>query len=507
MCMTPSQLFMAYQLKYENGLTEAEFLSVCPAMVYQLDIHVCNRNLQQTKDCFHGKEHSYRYHPKEKGGTTHDDDDDHDQSHEKKRRHGHNHGVSAERTWELHELPAHIWGFAFLSITIISLVGLGGVAVVPIMQKVFYNHLIQFLVALAVGSLTGDALLHLLPHSILSVETGHDTSDEAAEAAEKNSVYKGLVALAGIYFFFIAERIMAILAEKKKQRKRKRKRSIRESVVGQKLSDYGDNGLGKSCEDIVMVLNPNKAVMQDALDVVVDEHRRSSSKSATLEVPNHLNSNSRHASQQSLKSHESHADESDQEDGTKKGHGHSHGDGKPPTSIAAVAWMVVLGDGLHNFSDGLAIGAAFANSLTGGLSTSIAVFCHELPHELGDFAVLLKAGMTAKQALFYNLLSSVLAFLGMIIGVCVGNISSASFWIFAMTAGMFLYIALVDMLPEISTVETKPGESPVCHLFLHLAGITVGSGIMLVIALFEDQIRISTEDPFHMANVTSTLAP
>jgi zinc transporter 10 len=57
-----------------------------------------------------------------------------------------------------------VWGFAFLSITIISLVGLGGVAVVPIMRKVFYNHLIQFLVALAVGSLTGDALLHLLPH-------------------------------------------------------------------------------------------------------------------------------------------------------------------------------------------------------------------------------------------------------------------------------------------------------------------------------------------------------
>jgi zinc transporter 10 len=54
--------------------------------------------------------------------------------------------------------------------------------------------------------------------------------------------------------------------------------------------------------------------------------------------------------------------------------------------------------------------------------------------------------MTARQALFYNLLSSVLAYLGMIIGVCVGNISSASFWIFAMTAGMFLYIALVDMV-------------------------------------------------------------
>ena len=67
------------------------------------------------------------------------------------------------------------------------------------------------------------------------------------------------------------------------------------------------------------------------------------------------------------------------------GHGHSHGT-EVPDSVAAVAWMVILGDGLHNFSDGLAIGAAFANGLAGGFSTSIAVFCHELPHELGKLA-------------------------------------------------------------------------------------------------------------------------
>ena len=50
--------------------------------------------------------------------------------------------------------------------------------------------------------------------------------------------------------------------------------------------------------------------------------------------------------------------------------------------------MVILGDGIHNFSDGLAIGAAFASSITGGFSTSIAVFCHELPHEIGKFTEL-----------------------------------------------------------------------------------------------------------------------
>ena len=66
--------------------------------------------------------------------------------------------------------------------------------------------------------------------------------------------------------------------------------------------------------------------------------------------------------------------------------------------------MVIFGDGIHNLADGMAIGAAFAESYISGISTSIAVLCHELPHEIGDFAMLLKAGMTWKQAAFYNVL-------------------------------------------------------------------------------------------------------
>ena len=66
------------------------------------------------------------------------------------------------------------------------------------------------------------------------------------------------------------------------------------------------------------------------------------------------------------------------------GHGHGHSHGPVPTSISSVAWMVIMGDGLHNFTDGLAIGAAFADGVTSGLSTAVAVFCHELPHELGE---------------------------------------------------------------------------------------------------------------------------
>lgn len=132
-----------------------------------------------------------------------------------------------------------------------------------------------------------------------------------------------------------------------------------------------------------------------------------------------------------------------------KHHGHSHTHGhvhSPPESLTAVAWMVILGDGLHNFTDGMAIGAAFSSSLAGGFSTGLAVLCHELPHELGDFAVLLKAGMSPKKAICYNFLTAILCLFGMIAGILVGDTPETSQYIFAGTAGLFIYIALVDMV-------------------------------------------------------------
>lgn len=175
-------------------------------------------------------------------------------------------------------------------------------------------------------------------------------------------------------------------------------------------------------------------------------------------------------------------------------HGHSHTHGHvhaAPKTMSSVAWMVVMGDGLHNFTDGMAIGAAFASGIAGGLSTTVAVFCHELPHELGDFAMLLKAGMTVKQALFYNLLSSLLCLLGNIFGVLLGNTEYASGWIFALAAGMFLYIALVDMIPELTSGhdDNDRNGGTLFQLFLHVTGLTSGLAIMTVIALYEHDLK------------------
>ena len=159
-------------------------------------------------------------------------------------------------------------------------------------------------------------------------------------------------------------------------------------------------------------------------------------------------------------------------------HGHSHAHShihSAPKNISSVAWMVICGDGIHNLADGfvyftfvqldptmfpplrLAIGAAFAAGYMSGLSTSVAVLCHELPHEIGDFAMLIKAGMTIKQAIFYNVLSSILAMVGMVFGLLVAaSLPQVTPWLFSATAGIFLYVALVDMMPELSSGHAHP---------------------------------------------------
>jgi len=131
-------------------------------------------------------------------------------------------------------------------------------------------------------------------------------------------------------------------------------------------------------------------------------------------------------------------------------HGHCHDidtlEGKLVT-VAPVAWMIILGDGLHNFIDGLSIGAAFTQSIWEGINICIAVACEEFPHELGDFAILIHAGMSYRQALFYNFLSACMCYLGLVIGIYLGEFMNK--WIYALAAGMFIYISLSQMVIRI----------------------------------------------------------
>ncbi|NXO46692.1 S39A6 protein, partial [Locustella ochotensis] len=135
----------------------------------------------------------------------------------------------------------------------------------------------------------------------------------------------------------------------------------------------------------------------------------------------------------------------------------------------------------------LPAGAAFSHSLSSGLSTALAVLCHELPHELGDLAVLLRAGTAPRCLLLLNLLSALLSCLGAAAGAALGHSGTPlAPWLLTATAGIFLYVALADMLPE---ALRGSGGGTWSRFALQNAGFVLGAGIMLGIALAEGHLR------------------
>ncbi|CAG9536037.1 unnamed protein product [Cercopithifilaria johnstoni] len=157
--------------------------------------------------------------------------------------------------------------------------------------------------------------------------------------------------------------------------------------------------------------------------------------------------------------------------------------------------MIVFGDGLHNFIDGVSIGAAFSESLLSGLSVSVSVFAEEFPHELGDVAILLNAGMNRKQALFYNLLSTITCFVGFIIGVILGSVESLLRYIFGFSGGMFLYIALSCMMPEMKSTMEEALKNGYLDAFLVLSlqttGLALGTLSMFFFARYGDLMKFA----------------
>jgi zinc and cadmium transporter len=111
--------------------------------------------------------------------------------------------------------------------------------------------------------------------------------------------------------------------------------------------------------------------------------------------------------------------------------------------------LVLLGDGLHNFMDGAAIAAAFLDSVALGLTTTLAVVAHEIPQEVGDFAVLLDAGQPPRRALVLNLCSGLAAVAGALAGyLWLARVHGAVPYVLGISAATFLYIALVDLLAD-----------------------------------------------------------
>ncbi len=136
----------------------------------------------------------------------------------------------------------------------------------------------------------------------------------------------------------------------------------------------------------------------------------------------------------------------------------------------AFTYLNLIGDTVHNLSDGLVIGASFVVSAHFGLITTLVIIFHEIPQEIGDFGVLIYGGFNKSKALFYNFISGLACILGALIGFFLSAHNTAfSIFLLPITAGGFIYVAACDLIPELHK-QTELKRTAL-SFFTFLAGI------------------------------------
>ncbi|HEX6158906.1 MAG TPA: ZIP family metal transporter [Thermoanaerobaculia bacterium] len=157
-------------------------------------------------------------------------------------------------------------------------------------------------------------------------------------------------------------------------------------------------------------------------------------------------------------------------------HHHHEGIGRPE-----LAGVNILGDAIHNYIDGLLIGASWLAGPALGISTTLAVLLHEIPQELGDFGVLIHSGLTVRQAALLNAASAAVAILGTATAVVAGAVAHQQMIrvLVPLTAGGFVYIAAADLIPELQH------DRGLRALVVQTALISSGIAVMALLTLVD----------------------
>lgn len=151
---------------------------------------------------------------------------------------------------------------------------------------------------------------------------------------------------------------------------------------------------------------------------------------------------------------------------------HEHHKTKP------LATMNLVGDGLHNFVDGMLIAGSYMVNFQLGMTTTIAVLLHEIPQEIGDFSILIYSGFSRLKALFYNFISALTAVIGAVFVLMLSSAQGFNFLI-PFTAGGFIYIAGADLLPELHRTEYS-FKNTLSQFLAIIAGILIMYGLLFI---------------------------
>lgn len=284
------------------------------------------------------------------------------------------------------------------------------------------------MIAFATGGLLGDVFLHLVPHSFFG-EGEHGAHHRMINVEEKRNIVVGGSIFLGFAAFFVLDKTMRVLSA---------------SADGQNHGHSHSHSHSHSHPAPVTSTGKSSATLETKHDL---RSRKSPSDVTTITPV---------APPEDLGSSEVKAEIN--------------------PSLRLSAYLNLFGDFTHNITDGLAMAASFYSSPALGAVTTIATFCHEIPHEIADYSILIKSGFTKRQAMGSQFFTAVGAFVGTFLGIWIaesagtgrgaplkigeglfGTSVGKGELVIPMTAGGFLYIASVSVIPEL-LAESRSGK-------------------------------------------------
>ncbi|XP_059445491.1 IAA-alanine resistance protein 1 [Corylus avellana] len=349
-------------------------------------------------------------------------------------------------------------------------------------SKAVVNSLALF----GAGAMLGDAFLHQLPHAFGGQHShshdhnadhahhdhlGHDLSH--SHSLKDLSV--GMSILAGIVLFLVVEKVVRYVEENSRgAHARSHGHHHHHHKSSKILKD--DNNSHDIVQSVSLDGKEGKTLEMSSEEKVSGEVSEKSSKENDLTQHEHLRKRSSVAGAREDKADVDFAANNFTEDTDLKE--------KEPTQSSTnlvFGYLNLFSDGVHNFTDGMALGSAFLlYGSVGGWSRTLFLLAHELPQEVGDFGILVMSGFSVSKALFFNFLSALVALAGTALALLLGQDPGQSSFIEGFTAGGFIYIA-VGVLAEMN----NKGNSTLKCTAIHLTSLILGMAVALCISLVE----------------------
>lgn len=328
----------------------------------------------------------------------------------------------------------HVWVYSLGSAFFISLAGIWGYLLLPLITGSYRDHVMNVLVGLSFGSLITSSLCQLIP--------------EAYELASHKSNYLNIAifSMFGLWITSLAQSLATIIGYDSQESLANRADSIKKSpnettnkLDEQPLNEKTNNGYPMYPQEVNQETSPT-----DGSKLSVELRR------STLF------------------------------------HRNSFASIKSNAKLSKLAIVILAGDFMNNFMDGISIGAGYSFHLSTGIKLSTAIAFEEYTHKLGDFAIVFQSGISMKRVLFWNYSTSCACFGGVVIGIALGQMDWSQS-IFSFASGLFLYIALSNMVPELQNMLNeslkKSKKSALISLLEQHVGLLLAFGVLIATSI------------------------